>query len=169
MSSLTVELLEEQTQAIAGLPYLSLRLSRDVVVAVQLKFVRETLVLDAGRFTQIPNVHSALMGLIEHRSNIFWVLDLPQFLGFVPLDSTAIETPIAILKIRDAFLGLGVHQIGRVLRFNEAEIVSPQEAPKLRTPIEIVPFLRGLVAQDESNLYVLDAEAIVNYKFTPAA
>jgi twitching motility protein PilI len=166
MSSLTVELLEEQTQAIAGLPYLSLSLNRDVIVAVQLKFVRETLVLDSGRFTQMPNVHSALMGLIEHRSNIFWVLDLPQFLGFAPLDSTAIETPIAILKIRDAFLGLGVHQIGRVFRFNEADIVSPQEVSKPKIPIEIVPFLRGWVAQKESNLYVLDAEAIISHKFT---
>ena len=82
MVDLMIELQEEQSQAIAGLPYLSLQLSPEVKVAVQLKFVRETLVLTTNRFTQMPNVHPCLMGLVEHRSNVFWVLDLPQLLGF---------------------------------------------------------------------------------------
>jgi len=168
MSNLTIELREEQEQAIAGLPHLSLNLGQDLVAAVQLKFVRETLVLATERFTQMPNVHPCLMGLVEHRSNVFWVLDLPQLLGFTPLESSAIEIHIAILQIGDAFLGLGVYRIGRVVRFSETEIVSPQELPKTNIPIETVPFLRGWVAQSgETNehLYVLDAEAIASHKF----
>ncbi len=169
MSNLTIELREEQSQAIAGLPYLSLQLSRDVTVAVELKYVRETFVLASDRFTQMPNVHPCLMGLVEHRSNIFWVLDLPQLLGFAPIDSTAIETHIAILRIDDAFLGLAVYRIGRVVRFTENEIVSPLELPKTKIALESVPFLRGCVAQSEASneyLYVLDAEAIARFKFT---
>ena len=61
MSSLTIELKEQQSQAIAGLPYLSLRLNPNVTVAVPLKNVRETLVLASDRFTQMPNVHPCLM------------------------------------------------------------------------------------------------------------
>jgi twitching motility protein PilI len=169
MSNLTIELREEQSQAIAGSTYLSLQLDQAVTVAVQLKSVRETLVLATDRFTQMPNVHPCLMGLVEQRSNIFWVLDLPQFLGFAPLDSTAIETHIAILQIDNAFLGLGVYRIGRVVRFTENEIISPLELPKTKTAIESVPFLRGCVAQSGASneyLYVLDAEAIARFKFT---
>lgn len=169
MSNLTIELQEQQSQTIAGLPYLSLQLSRDLMVAVQLRYVRETFVLASDRFTQMPNMHPCLMGLVEHRSNIFWVLDLPQFLGFAPIDSTAIETHIAILQIDNAFLGLGIHQIGRVVRFTENEIVSPLELPKTKMGIGSVPFLRGCVAQNDSSheyLYVLDAEAIARFKFT---
>ena len=59
MVDLMIELQEEQSQAIAGLPYLSLQLSPEVKVAVQLKFVRETLVLTTNRFTQMPNVHKS--------------------------------------------------------------------------------------------------------------
>ncbi|MFM7887275.1 MAG: chemotaxis protein CheW [Pseudanabaena sp.] len=168
MSNLMIELRENQTHAIAGLPYLSLDLGQDLVAAVQLKFVRETLVLAAERSTQMPNVHPCLMGLVEHRSNVFWVLDLPQLLGFMPLDSSAIEISITILQIGEAFLGLGVNRIGRVIRFSETEIVSPQELPKTNIPIETVPFLRGWVAQSgetSQHLYVLDAEAIANHKF----
>jgi twitching motility protein PilI len=162
MSNLTIELREEQSQAIAGLPYLSLQLERNVTVAVQLKIVRETLVLAAERFTQMPNVHHCLMGLVEHRSNVFWVLDLPQLLGFTPLQSNAIETHLAILQVGGAFLGIGVYRIGRVLRFADSDLHSPLESANTNTPIEIVKFLKGWVSHPESgsNLYVLDAEAI---------
>lgn len=169
MADLMIELQEEQTQAIAGLPYLSLQIERNVIVALQLKYVRETLVLDADRFTQMPNVHSCLIGLVEHRSNVFWVLDLPQLLGFTPLDSTALETHIAILQIGGSFLGLGVYRIGRVIRFAETAIVSPQDSPQSKNPAETVPFLHGWLVQAEgnqNNLYVLDAEAIASHSFT---
>jgi len=169
MIDLMIELQEENIQTIAGLPYLSLQLDRNVTVAVQLKFVRETLVLATDRFTQMPNVHPCLMGLVEHRSNVFWVLDLPQLLGFTPLDSTAIETHIAVLQIGNEFLGLGIYRIGRVVRFAETDIVSPQDLPQTKTPAETVPFLRGWLIQSEGvnqNLYVLDAEAIVSHNFT---
>ena len=165
MSNLTIELREEQAQAIAGLPYLSLQLGRDITAAVPLKNVRETLVLASDRFTQMPNVHPCLMGLIEHRSNVFWVLDLPQLLGFTGIDSSAIEMHIAVLQIGGLFLGLGVYRIGRVIRFAETEIVSPQDSPMTKIPAEIVPFLRGWLTQSEGshpNLYVLDAEAIAS-------
>jgi twitching motility protein PilI len=169
MVDLMIELQEKKAQAIVGLPHLSLLLERNVTAAVQLKYVRETMVLAADRFTQMPNVNPCLMGLVEHRSNVFWVLDLPQFLGFTPLDSTAIETHIAILQIGGAFLGLGVYQIGRVLRFNETEIVSPLEFPQTKIPIESVPFLRGWLPNAEGtgkNLYVLDTEAIASHNFS---
>jgi positive phototaxis protein PixI len=169
MVDLMIELQEEKSQAIAGLPHLSLQLDQEVRVAVQLSFVRETLVLATDRFTQMPNVHPCLMGLVEHRSNVFWVLDLPQLLGFTPIDSTAIETHIAVLQIGSAFIGLGVYRVGRVLRFTEHEIVSPLESPNVKTPMELVPFLRGWVIQAEElndNLYVLDIEAIARHNFS---
>lgn len=173
MVDLMIELQEEQAQSIAGLPHLSLQLSPNVKVAVQLKFVRETLVLATDRFTQMPNVHPCLMGLVEHRSNVFWVLDLPQLLGFTPIDSTAIETDIAILQIGGAFIGLGVYRVGRVVRFTEPEIVSPRQSPNVKTPTELLPFLRGWVIQSEAgndnlndNLYVLDTEAIASHNFS---
>jgi len=163
ISNLLVELHEERQETIDGLPHLSLQLSPEESVAVQLRFVRETVVLASERFTQMPNVHPCLMGLIEHRSNVFWVLDLAQLLGLSPLDSTAIETHIAILQIGGAFLGLGVYRIGRVVRFSETEILSLEKIPRTKAPIAITPFLRGWLPQSEGSdrdLYVLDADKI---------
>ena len=128
-SNLTIELREEPSQAIAGMPYLSLQIDRDVTVAV---------------------------------------LDLPQLLGFTPIDATAIDLHIAILQIGGVFLGLGVTRIGRVLRFTEPEIVSPIQLPQIKLPRETMPFLRGWIAQPQgltNNLYLLDAEAIALTNF----
>ncbi len=169
MSNLTIELQENKIRAIAGLPYLSLQVGSNDTAALELKNVRETIVLASDRFMQMPNVHPCLMGLVEHRSNIFWVLDLPQLLGFAPLDLTAIETHIAVLQIGGAFLGLGVYRIGRVLRIAETDIVSPLELPKTKISLEIVPFLRGWLVQHEmasEHLYLLDSEAIATHNFT---
>ncbi|WP_190315939.1 chemotaxis protein CheW [Pseudanabaena sp. UWO310] len=167
MSNLTIELREEKSQAIAGLPYLSLYVERNINVAVQLKFIRETLTLGGDRFTQMPNVHSCLIGLVEHRSNVFWVLDLPQLLGFESLDSTTVEKHIAVLQIADMFLGLAVYSVSRVLRFTETDIVSPLVLPNTKAALQTVPFLKGCVMAPDGNnsIYVLDAEAIANFNF----
>ena len=163
MSNLTIELREEKSQAIAGLPYLSLQVERNINVALQLKFVRETLTLASDRFTQMPNVHSCLIGLVEHRSNVFWVLDLPQLLGFESLDSTSVDKHMAVLQVADMFLGLAVSSISRVIRFTETDIVSPLGLPNTKAPLQTVPFLKGCFFPPDTNdncIYVLDAEAI---------
>jgi len=157
MANLTIELQEQQQKAIAGLPYLSMQLDRDVTVTVPLKFIRETLVLASDRFTQMPNVHPCLMGLIEHRSNIFWVLDLPQLLGFSPIDSTAIDIHMAILQTTNMFLGLAVYRIGNVKRIMDTDIRSPviQDLPKA-----IMPFLQGSLENETEKIYVLNTEML---------
>lgn len=162
MNSLTIELRDDQTQTSAGMPYLSLQLEPNVTVAIQMQNVRETLVLPASRFTQMPNVHHCLKGLVEHRSNVFWTVDLPQLLGFTPLQSNATETHLVILQVRDAFLGLGVYRIGQVLRFADSDLCSPIKLANKSTPMEMMQFLKGWASPPDSseNLYVLDVEAI---------
>lgn len=162
MLDLTIELREEQTQAIAGLPYLTLQLDRHTTVALQLKFVRETLVLPAERFMQMPNVDPCLIGLVEHRSNVFWVLDLPQLLGFSSVDTAISDTHIAILQTGNMFLGLGTYRIGRVKRIIDADIRSPTSDS---LPPEMIPFLRGWV-DDDQKIYILDASAIAKLDFS---
>jgi positive phototaxis protein PixI len=162
MSELAIELLETKVKEVVGLPYLCLELEPKITVAVQLRFIQETLVTLADRFTQMPNVSAHFMGLIEHRNSIFWVLDLPQLLGFAALDSSLVEYPMAVMQVQGALLGMAVQKIGRIVRFSEDDLRSPQESD---LPSAVIPFLKGWVPQLEGELYVLDAEAIVLNKF----
>ncbi len=169
--SKVIELQDDQSLAVAGLPYLSLFLDHETMAAIELKPVRETLVLAADRFTQMPNVHPCLIGLAEHRSHVFWVIDLPQFLGLPPIDSTAIETHVAILQIADMFLGLGVYRIGRVQQIAETDIATSIAAITSRNiPPPLLPFLQGLVTdrteENGKKLYMLNIDAIVGFDFT---
>ena len=165
--SKVIELQEDQSLVVAGLPYLSLFLDRETMAAIELKSVRETLVLSAERFTQMPNVHPCLIGLAEHRSHVFWVIDLPQLLGLTPIDFTASETHVAILQIADMFLGLGVYRIGRVQRIAETDIVTSSSQA---LPLSAMPFLQGFVMdrteETEKKLYMLNTDAIIGFEFT---
>jgi len=107
------------------------------------------------------------MGLIEHRSNVFWVLDLPQLLGLPSLDSTAIETHIAILQMGKLLLGLGVYRIGQVVRFTETEILPLQGLSTINIPDEAKAFLYGVVRTEGRNsyLYLLDTQAIASKQY----
>jgi twitching motility protein PilI len=165
--SKVIELQEDQSLVVAGLPYLSLLLDSEITVAIELKSIRETLVLASERFTQMPNVHPCLIGLAEHRSHVFWVLDLPQLLGLTPIDFTAIETHVAILQIADMFLGLGVYRIGRVQRIAETDIATFSNQD---LPASAMPFIQGFVTDrtegSEKKLYMLNTNAIIGFEFT---
>lgn len=167
MEKQLIELQEDQLKTSTGLSYLALRLNHNLNVALPLGAVRETLVLASERFTQMPNTHPCLMGLIEHRSNVFWVLDLPQLLGLPSLDSTAIETHIAILQMGKLLLGLGVYRIGQVVRFTETEILPLQGLSTINIPDEAKAFLYGVVRTEGRNsyLYLLDTQAIASKQY----
>lgn len=152
-----IELKSTQVLEPTGLAYLSLQLHRQLTIALPLTSVQETLVVAATRLTLMPNVQPYLMGLLEHRSQVFWVLDLLQLLGFDPIDAASLDYPLAILRYPQGLLGLAVDRIGRVIRLPEEAIASPLTEP---LPAAMVPYLRGVVRQTPP-LYVLDLDALV--------
>ena len=167
MPNQSIELSEIRVAEISGSPYLSLQLEPDVSVAIDLDLVQETFVTSADQLTLMPNVHPCLIGLIEHRSNIFWTVDLPQLLGFTPFDTTSIDYHIAVLEVRGELLGIAIRRIGRVMRFADEAICSPLD---LNLPAPLTPFLRGVLLQSsidsEGRIYVLDAESIAMAKLS---
>ncbi|MBD2148803.1 chemotaxis protein CheW [Pseudanabaena sp. FACHB-1277] len=169
MSKLLIELQEDQPRTSLGLTYLTLQLGQNLDMAVPLDSIQETIIVSSERFTQMPNTHPCLIGLIEHRSNVFWVLDLPQLLGFTAIDPTALETHVAILQIGASFIGLAVYRIGQVMRFAENRILSPQDLSETNIPNEARKFLSGwLIRPDKGmpRLYLLNTDAIVSHGFS---
>lgn len=163
MANSVVELSKVKVAEVSGAKYLTLQLEPDFLVAVQLSLVQETFVAIGDRLTLIPNVAPCLIGLIEHRSSIFWTLDLPQLMGLAPLDSATIDYNIVILKVRGKLLGLATRQIGQVLQFTDEAIRSPLTE---NLPIKIIPFLRGILFEADRKIYILDAEAIALTDFS---
>jgi positive phototaxis protein PixI len=140
-----------------GEPYLRLQLDKEVSAVVGMKYVQNVAIVSANRITPIPNVPDCILGLLYQRSRVFWVVDLPQVLEFLPVNSNLQEYHVAIVKINNLPLGLVVPEIKGVSRIVQERISPPIDS----LGSQIIPYLKGCFIQDKEILPILDLEAII--------
>ena len=143
-----------------GDPYIRFRLNEHLIGAVDTRQAQEVLVIAPQQLTVVPTIASTIMGLINHRSRIFWVIDLPHLLGLAPLDPRAAEYHLAILHVGQVHLGIAVQQIQGITRIVTEDIASPFESD---IPAGFVPYLQGCLDSGSEQLLVLDAASIAAY------
>lgn len=143
-----------------GDPYIRLRLNERLIAAVDTRQAQEVLVIAPQALTVVPTMAPTIMGLIHHRSRIFWVIDLAQVFGLVALEPRAAAYHLAILQVGNVHVGIAVQQIQGVTRIVQEDIVSPLDSD---VPAPLVPYLRGCIPCEEGPLMVLDATAIATY------
>jgi positive phototaxis protein PixI len=160
MNITTLNLQADQSQKSIGQAYLKLQLDSKTQAALPMEGAQEVIIVPIDRLTFMPNMPSCVLGLLNQRSRVFWVVDLPQLLEMQPLPSDAQQYNIAIVRVGNVALALAVFAVKGVTRFFNEAIQSPigTVAPGL------TPYLRGLVPQEREILLVLDPEAILNSK-----
>lgn len=153
-----------QSDAALGDAYLSIQLDAQTPVALPMAQAQEVLVVPAQRLTPMPNMPDGVLGLLNRRSRIFWVVDIAQWLQAQPLDPIAQQYTVVIVRVNAAaspqspnWLGLAVPKVKGVIRFLPELIQSPLG----HFPLHLTPYLRGCVLQKQELLLVLDAEALV--------
>lgn len=161
-----------------GDPYIRLQLSDDAIAAVDTRQAQEVLVIAPQQLAVVPNMPTTVMGLINHRSRIFWVIDLPQIFGLTPLDPRAAEYHLAVLHVGNVHVGIAVQHVLGVTRVAQEAIASPLDNHLSEA---LVPYLRGCVLSDpmaaaqeasalpqkslqQDMLLILDGAAIAAYK-----
>ncbi len=142
----------------ADFPYLQLQLGEETRAIVPMRDTQEVLTVPSRRITVIPNMSNCILGLLNQRSRVIWVVDLSQMLERQALDRNLQQYQMAIIRVKDLPLGLVVPRIKGVMRLSVEAIQSPvgNVSPGL------VPYLQGCCLQQDQVLLVLDAEAIVN-------
>lgn len=145
-------------KGLSGAPYLKVNLAPQTPALLPMNFAQEALVVMVEQITQIPNLSPGFLGLLNQRSRIYWVVDLPQLLGLDPIPFQFHEYNIVIMRTGKTPLGLAVPKIEGVIRFPDDDVQSPigSVAPAL------VPHLRGCIAEDREILMILDPETIIN-------
>jgi positive phototaxis protein PixI len=151
------ELHQERIVEVKDDPYLILQLDGGMTVAIAMEHAQEATIVAAERLTLMPNMPSHYLGLVNHRSRIFWAVDLASLFGLVPLASNAENYQIVIVQRDQEPLGLAVRSVQGVRRFGVDRILSAETTVRP----ELVPYLKGCVEQDDSTLLVLDAEALL--------
>ncbi|ABA19686.1 CheW protein [Trichormus variabilis ATCC 29413] len=142
----------------SGDGYLKFYLNQQSAAILAMNHTQEAVLISAESITPMPNMPHCVLGLMNWRSRIIWVIDLPKMLNLESLENRVHQYSVIVIKVESTILGLVVQEIKGITKFMSDEIRSPigQVASSL------VPYLRGCVTQQEENFLVLDAQAIVN-------
>ncbi|BAY77537.1 MAG: chemotaxis protein CheW [Nostoc sp. ChiSLP01] len=137
--------------------YLKFQLNQQTGAVLSMKHTQEAILVPVESVTSMPNMPPCILGLMNWRSRIIWVVDLPRMLNLESLDYRVRQYSAIVIRVESLLLGLVVQEIKGTIRFVADEIHSPigQVASSL------VPYLCGCVVQEKEILLVLDSQAIV--------
>lgn len=138
-------------------PYLQLQLGQNIPAILSMENTQEVFTVSSKRITPMPNMPESVVGVLNQRSRIFWVVNFPQMLGLPPVDVNLQQYSLALIRANGIPLGLIVPSIKGVVRLVMEDIQSPVG----NVAAAIVPYLQGCLLQKSSILLVLDPEAIV--------
>ncbi|MEO1428083.1 MAG: chemotaxis protein CheW [Cyanobacteria bacterium J06633_8] len=157
-SSITLANIRDREQNNLGDGYLKFFVNPRTPAILSMKQTQEAMVVSVESVTAMPNMPFGILGLMNWRSSIVWVVDLPKILNLQSPQNRPRQYSVIIVRTESMILGLVVDEIIGTLRFNSDEIGSPigQVASSL------VPYLRGCIVQEKEILLVLDAHAIVH-------
>lgn len=157
MTNANITLPLKPTQTNLGDGYLKFQLNQQTAAVLSMKYTQEAVIVPIESVTSMPNMPSCILGLMNWRSRIIWVVDLPRMLNLESLDYRVRQYSTIVIQVESLVLGLVVQEIKGTTKFIPDDIHSPigQVASSL------VPYLCGCVVQQQEILLVLDALAIV--------
>ncbi len=137
--------------------YLKFQLHKQAAAVLSVKYIQEAVIVPVETVTSMPNMPACILGLMNWRSRIIWIIDLPRMFNLEPWDYQFRQYNIIIVQVESETLGLVVQEIKGTAKFSPEEICSPigQVASSL------VPYLGGCIVQQQEIFLVLDAQAIV--------
>lgn len=145
---------ESETQSIQS--FLRLRLSDSAIAVIPTIEAQEVVMVGHHQLTLMPNMPSTVLGLLNHRNRVIWVVDLPQLLGLPMLTFDIRQYAVVVIQVAGKLLGLAVQQVEGLNRLSPSNIQSPIGA----VDANLVPYLRGCYLHEQELLLVLDAPAI---------
>ena len=140
-----------------GDTYLKFQFGQQTPAVLSMSRAQEVVVLPVPRLTPMPTMPAYIMGLLNRRSRVLWVIDLAAMLGLPGVETNVQHYNIVVINNGSASLGLIVQAVEGVVRLTP-ECIQP---PLGQVSSSLVPYLRGCSLQEQEILLVLDGEAIM--------
>jgi len=137
--------------------YLKFQLNQQTGAVLSITHTQEAIVVPVTSVTAIPNMPACILGLMNWRSHIIWVVDLPKMFNLECLDYRLRQYNIIVIQIESMILALVVQEIKGTTKFIADDVRSPVG----QVASSLVPYLCGCVVQQEEILLVLDAVHIL--------
>ncbi len=148
--------LSPQRQKTSGESYLKFQLNQETSAVFSMTHTQEVLVVPVQTVAPMPNMPACMLGLMNRRSRVLWIIDLAQMLNLPPLNSSR-QYNVIIVRVGSVPLGLVVQTVKGPVRLLAEQIQSPVG----QVTSGLIPYLRGCVLQQREIILVLDASAIV--------
>ncbi|BAZ82128.1 MAG: chemotaxis protein CheW [Sphaerospermopsis sp.] len=142
-----------------GDSYLQFQINQQTTAVLSVAHTQEAIIVPIEAVTSMPNMPACILGLMNWRSRVIWVIDLPKMFNLEGLDHRLRKYNIIVTKVESKLLGLVVQEIKGTTKLMADDIHSPVG----QVAASLVPYLCGCVEQKEEILLVLDAHNIVNY------
>lgn len=140
-----------------GETYLKFRLNQQTPALLAMSQAQEVIFLPPNRLTSMPNMPPFVLGLMNRRSRVIWVINLAQMLGLNETLNTVQQYNVVIIRHGSVSLGLVVETVEGVIRLTQEQIQSAQG----QISSALVPYLRGCTWSETEILLVLDAPGII--------
>lgn len=140
-----------------GNSYLSFYLNQQTPALLLMEYAQEIIIVSLDRLTPMPNMPECVLGLLNRRSRVLWVVNLAQLLNLPVTDPIAQQYQIIIICVGQIKLGLVVQSVKGVTHF-------PHRSSQVPTELfsSLAPYVSGCIPQGNEMLMVLDAEKIAN-------
>jgi positive phototaxis protein PixI len=157
MTSSKITSSSKRTDNNSGDGYLKFQLNQQTAAVLSMRHTQEAIIVPVESVTSMPNMPACILGLMNWRSRIIWVIDLPRMLNLQSLDNRLRQYNAIVIRVESLLLGLVVQEIKGTTKFMSDDVHSPVG----QVASSLVPYLRGCVVQQKEILLVLDAQAIV--------
>ena len=137
--------------------FLKFHLEQQTPCILAMAQVQEVLIIPSRRITPMPNMPECVLGLMNRRNRVLWVIDLALMLSLQPLGTNAQQYNLIIIQAKQITLGLLVQEVKGVAHFATKLIQAPTEL----VTSALIPYLSGCIVEEQEVLLVLSAEAIV--------
>ncbi len=151
------QIIAPQPDQLVGDIYVRFQLEEHTPAILSMESVQEVLVVPVSRITPMPNMPGCVLGLLNRRNRVLWVIGLAQLLNLQPVDTNTQQYHMVIIRVAQVPLALVVQEVKGVTRFTPDCIQSPVEV----VTSDITPYINGCILQQQETLLVMNAEAIV--------
>lgn len=139
--------------------YFIVELNDNQKIAIPLDKVQEVMSINYGDICPIPGVKDGLLGVVNQRGNLLWLLDLSQLLlGVQSLTNKFYSLTILVTKLEKNYVGLVIKKLGEIkncLDINNN--FQPSEIHILKD------YCRALINDNENSITIIDLMKIQNY------
>ncbi len=141
-----------------GTGHLRVLLFEGVSILLPMSYVQEVISLPAHRLSALPNLPAPVLGLMNRRSQVLWLVDLSYLLGIGRLDLAPQTHQVVVLKVGKVSVGFAITSIeGMVAVPPDSQIPVPSHVPP-----SVLPYLQMCARLSDEGISEPELLMIVN-------